>query len=62
MELNNLIDFMVQNKTQIIVCYLAGIGLVSEIIKLTPTQKDDKIWAKILNVLSYIQPSRFIKR
>lgn len=46
-----MVDYVISNWEQIVVVALAVVGAASAIAKLTPTQTDDKIIAKIKKVL-----------
>ena len=48
MDIQQIINFVIENKVVIIEAYLALIGFASIIIKLTPTVKDDNFFKKYL--------------
>ena len=46
-----MIDWIIANWKDILAFYGALVVICSTIVKLTPTQKDDNVWAKILKFL-----------
>jgi len=46
-----IVNWVIANKEQMIVGYLALVGLVSWVVKLTPTLKDDNIILPIIKFL-----------
>lgn len=46
-----MIDWILNHWVDLLAIYGAVVAICSTIIKLTPTQKDDNVWAKILKIL-----------
>jgi len=44
-------DWVLEHWVDLLAIYGAVVAICSTIIKLTPTQKDDNVWAKILKIL-----------
>lgn len=47
-------EWLQENYVNILALWGASVGLASVIVKLTPTQKDDAILAKIINIFEII--------
>ena len=47
-------EWLQENYVNILAVWGAAVGLASAIVKITPTQKDDAILAKIINVLEML--------
>lgn len=46
-----MIDWILTHWKDILAIYGAVVAICSTIVKLTPSQKDDNVWAKILKIL-----------
>lgn len=46
-----MLDWIVEHWVDLLAIYGAIVAICSTIIKLTPSVKDDEIWAKILKIL-----------
>ena len=46
-----ILDWIVEHWVDLLAIYGAIVAICSTIIKLTPSVKDDEIWAKILKIL-----------
>ena len=46
-----MIDWVIAHWKDILAVYGAVVAICSTIVKLTPSQKDDNVWAKILKFL-----------
>lgn len=46
-----MIDWLLSHWVDILAIYGAVVAICSTIVKLTPSTKDDDIWAKILKIL-----------
>ena len=44
-------DWLIAHWKDILAIYGAAVAICSTIVKLTPTQKDDNVWAKILKFI-----------
>lgn len=49
--MSNIIDWIYVNFEHILAIYGAVVAICSTIVKITPTQKDDNVWAKIIKIL-----------
>ena len=48
-----MIDWILNHWVDLLAIYGAIVAICSTIIKLTPSVKDDEIWAKILKILDH---------
>lgn len=48
-----MLDFIKEHYDELCVAFTALITFCSVVVKLTPTQKDDAVMAKIVNILSH---------
>lgn len=46
-----MISWLMENGKDLLAIYGAVVAVCSTIVKLTPTQKDDNVWAKVIKVL-----------
>ena len=46
-----MIDWLLAHWVDLLAIYGALVAICSTIVKLTPSQKDDAVWAKILKIL-----------
>lgn len=46
-----MIDWILNHWVDLLAIYGAIVAICSTIVKITPTQKDDDVWAKILKIL-----------
>lgn len=46
-----MIDWVLNHWVDLLAIYGAVVAICSTIVKITPTQKDDNVWAKILKIL-----------
>ena len=46
-----MIDWILNHWVDLLAIYGAVVAICSTIVKITPTQKDDNVWAKILKIL-----------
>jgi len=46
-------EYIVANGPALLAIWGGVVAVVTAIVKLTPTTKDDSVWAKILKVLDY---------
>lgn len=46
-------SWILEHWKDILAAYGAAVAVCSAIVKLTPTQKDDNVWAKIIKVLDF---------
>ena len=49
-----MIEFITQHYDEVLQIMGAAVTLATLIVKLTPTQKDDNVLAKIINILSVL--------
>jgi uncharacterized membrane protein YeiB len=48
-----MLDWIITHWKDILAIYGAVVLVCSTIVKLTPSQKDDNVWAKILKILDF---------
>ena len=48
-----MLDWLLAHWKDILAGYGALVSLCSIIVELTPTQKDDNVWAKVVRVLNF---------
>lgn len=48
-----MISWLMENGKDLLAIYGAVVAVCSTIVKLTPTQKDDNVWAKVIKVLDW---------
>jgi hypothetical protein len=46
-----MIDWILEHWVDLLAIYGAVVAICSTIVKITPTTKDDNVWAKILKIL-----------
>lgn len=46
-----MLDWILNHWVDLLAIYGAVVAICSTIVKITPTQKDDNVWAKILKIL-----------
>ena len=46
-----MINWIIENGKDILAIYGAIVAICTTIVKLTPSQKDDNVWAKIIKIL-----------
>ena len=46
-----MINWILEHWVDLLAIYGAVVAICSTIVKITPTQKDDNVWAKILKIL-----------
>lgn len=46
-----MISWILEHFTDLLAIYGAVVAICSTIVKLTPSQRDDDVWAKILKIL-----------
>lgn len=46
-----MMDWVLEHWVDLLAIYGAVVAICSTIVKITPTQKDDNVWAKILKIL-----------
>lgn len=48
-----MLDWIIANAKDVFALYGIVVALCTTIVKLTPTQKDDNVWAKIVKILDF---------
>lgn len=48
-----MLDWILNHWADLLAIYGAIVAICSTIVKLTPSQKDDNIWAKIIKILDH---------
>lgn len=46
-----MLNWILEHWVDLLAIYGAVVAICSTIVKITPTQKDDNVWAKILKIL-----------
>ena len=48
-----MLDWVLEHWVDLLAIYGAVVAICSIVVKLTPSQKDDAVWAKILKILDH---------